>query len=83
MKAYQNAIDALQKAIALDPDLGDAHYHLGHAYVEQGHPDKAIPHLERAIAIAPNLKSAHTITLHALTENQVIWKRRRMPSQKH
>ena len=59
LKAYQEAIDALQNAIALDADLVDAHYNLGYAYVEQGHPDKAVPHLERAIAIAPNLKRAH------------------------
>ena len=58
LKAYQEAIDALQNAIALDADLVDAHYN-GYAYVEQGHPDKAISHLERAIAIAPNLKRAH------------------------
>ncbi|MDE0553507.1 MAG: tetratricopeptide repeat protein, partial [Candidatus Poribacteria bacterium] len=44
---------------ALDPDLVEAHYNLGHAYIEQGHSDKAIPHLERAIAISPNLKGAH------------------------
>ena len=59
LKAYQEAIEALQNAIALDADLVDAHYNLGYAYVEQGHPDKAVPHLERAIAIAPNLKRAH------------------------
>ena len=59
LKAYQEAIEALQNAVALDADLVDAHYNLGYAYVEQGHPDKAVPHLERAIAIAPNLKRAH------------------------
>ena len=59
LKAYQEAIDALQNAIALDPDLVDAHYNLGYAYVEQGAYDQAIPHLKRAIAIAPNFKRAH------------------------
>lgn len=59
LQAYQEAIDALQDAIALDADLVDAHYNLGYAYVEQGSYDQAIPHLERAIAIAPNLKRAH------------------------
>ena len=59
LKAYQEAIEALQNAVALDADLVDAHYNLGYAYVEQGNPDKAVPHLERAIAIAPNLKRAH------------------------
>ena len=69
MKAYQNAIDALQNAIVLDPDLVDAHYHLGHAYIEQGHADEAIPHLERAIAIAPNLKRAHYNLARAYQES--------------
>ncbi len=59
MKAYPQAIEALEHALTQDADLVDAHYHLGYAYVEQGEHDKAIPHLERAIAIAPHLKRAH------------------------
>ena len=59
LKAYPEATEALQNAIALDADLVDAHYNLGYAYVEQGSYDQAIPHLERAIVIAPNLKRAH------------------------
>lgn len=59
MKAYQQAIEALQHAIAQDADLVDAHYNLGYAHAEQGTYDQAIPHLERAIAIAPHLKRAH------------------------
>ena len=69
LKAYQEAIDALQNAIALDADLVDAHYNLGYAYVEQGHYDQAIPHLERAIAIAPNLKRAHYNLARAYRES--------------
>ena len=69
LKAYQDAIDALQNAIALDADLVDAHYNLGYAYVEQGHYDQAIPHLERAIAIAPNLKRAHYNLARAYRES--------------
>ena len=59
MKAYPQAIEALERALTQDADLVDAHYHLGYAYVEQGEHDQAIPHLERAIAIAPHLKRAH------------------------
>ena len=69
LKAYQQAIDALQNAIVLDADLVDAHYNLGYAYVEQGHYDQAIPHLERAIAIAPNLKRAHYNLARAYRES--------------
>ena len=69
LKAYPEAIDALQNAIALDADLVDAHYNLGYAYVEQGHYDQAIPHLERAIAIAPNLKRAHYNLARAYRES--------------
>lgn len=59
MKAYLQAIEALEHVLTQDADLVDAHYHLGYAYVEQGEHDKAIPHLERVIAIAPHLKRAH------------------------
>ena len=69
LKTYQEAIEALQNAIALDADLVDAHYNLGYAYVEQGHYDQAIPHLERAIAIAPNLKRAHYNLARAYRES--------------
>ncbi len=68
LKAYQEAINALQNAIALDADLVDAHYNLGYAYVEQGSYDQALPHLERAIASAPNLKRAHYHLAHAHRE---------------
>lgn len=69
MKAHQNAIEALQHAIAQDADLVDAHYNLGYAYVEQGTYDQAIPHLERAIAIAPHLKRAHYNLARAYRES--------------
>jgi len=69
MKAHQNAIEALQHAIAQDSDLVDAHYNLGYAYVEQGTYDQAIPHLERAIAIAPHLKRAHYNLARAYRES--------------
>ena len=69
MKAHQQAIEALQHAIAQDPDLVDAHYNLGYAYVEQGTYDQAIPHLERAIAIAPHLKRAHYNLARAYRES--------------
>lgn len=59
LKAYQQAIEALEHALTQDADLVDAHYHLGYAYVEQGEHDKAIPHLERVVVIAPHLKRAH------------------------
>ena len=59
LKAYPQAIEALEHALTQDADLVDAHYHLGYAYVEQGEHDKAIPHLDRVIAIAPHLKRAH------------------------
>ena len=69
MKAYQQAIEALQYTIAQDADLVDAHYNLGYAYVEQGTYDQAIPHLERAIAIAPHLKRAHYNLARAYRES--------------
>jgi len=69
LKAYKEAMGALQNAIALDPELVDVHYNLGYAYIEQGYYDKAIPHLERAVAIAPNLKRAHYNLARAYRES--------------
>jgi tetratricopeptide (TPR) repeat protein len=44
----RDGITALLEALALDPDLVSAHYHLGSAYVHVGEPDQARQHLQRA-----------------------------------
>lgn len=45
---------ALERAVAQNPTLADAHTLLGHALALQGRPDAAIPHLETAVRQSPN-----------------------------
>jgi tetratricopeptide (TPR) repeat protein len=40
----------LERAIAIDPDLAEAHYHLGMTFHELGDRDAAIRHLDRAVS---------------------------------
>jgi protein O-GlcNAc transferase len=41
-------------AIALDPNLGDAHFNLGATYQAQGLHHLALPHYERGVALMPD-----------------------------
>ena len=58
-RAYQNlnrtgpAIDQFRQALALDPRLPLAHYHLGFAYHSQGNQGAALEEFEREIKITP------------------------------
>jgi len=45
---YRNAIPELRRALALRPDLTEAHGLLGEALLSQGFAAEALPHLERA-----------------------------------
>ncbi len=49
----------LQKSIALDPSLPDAHLQLGNFYSDRHQYADAIPEYQRAIALEPNLPDAH------------------------
>jgi len=49
----------LQKAIALDPKLADAHLQLGNLFSDQARYVDAIPQYEAAIASNPELADAH------------------------
>lgn len=48
------AIKHFQKALQLDPDQSDAHFHIGISYGEIGNYEKALFHLNKAIAIKPH-----------------------------
>lgn len=50
---------AFHKALALDPDLGEAHNRLGILLVGKGRHQDGYEHLRRAIALMPNEASAH------------------------
>jgi tetratricopeptide (TPR) repeat protein len=49
----------LQKAIALDESLPEAHVQLGNLYADQHNYDKSIPQYERALQLDSNLADAH------------------------
>jgi len=47
-KKYAEAIEPLEKAVELQPTLGDAHMLVGEAYLQVKKGSKAIPHLNEA-----------------------------------
>jgi tetratricopeptide (TPR) repeat protein len=49
----------LQKSIALDDSLAEAHVQLGNLYADQHKYDQSIAQYVRALAIDPNLSDAH------------------------
>ncbi|MFT5127025.1 MAG: tetratricopeptide (TPR) repeat protein [Rhodothermales bacterium] len=60
---HADAIPVLQAVIAINPDNGGLHYHLGASYLALGQHSNAIPPLERAIALMPkNRAAAATLT---------------------
>jgi len=50
MDRNEEAIAECEKAIALDPDLGNPYNDIGAYLIEMGRPEEAIPWLERATA---------------------------------
>jgi len=49
----------LQKSIALDDSLADAHVQLGNLYADQHRYEQSIPQYVRALDLDPNLSDAH------------------------
>ena len=49
----------LQRAIALDDTLAEAHVQLGNLLADQHAYDKSIPEYVRALQLSPNLADAH------------------------
>ncbi len=67
-----DAAELYRRALALNPDLADAHNNLGIALAAQGRADAAVAHYERAIALNPSDASAHNnlgVTLADLARN--------------
>ncbi len=58
-KIEVRAVDLLNKAIALDPSLAEAHYLLGNLALTKGQTEKALPELELAVKLDPKPSSAH------------------------
>ena len=51
---FPQAIEILQRAVKLDPENGDAHYALGHAYFDLKQYRNAIESLKTAVRLNPN-----------------------------
>lgn len=58
-RSWQSAVTWLRQAITIQPDLYEAHYLLGEAYIELGRLDEAIEILDRAIQLRPDDPTAH------------------------
>ena len=56
---YQQVESLLQKSIALDGKLAEAHLQLGILYADQHQYAKSFPELTRAVELDPNLPDAH------------------------
>ena len=54
------AIQAAQRAIAIDPGYGVAHYNLGNFHAQQGKREIAQRHFEEALRLYPNYGDAHS-----------------------
>jgi tetratricopeptide (TPR) repeat protein len=52
-ETYADAIDAYQRALAIDPDHADSHCNLGSVYYSQGRRGPARACFERALAVDP------------------------------
>ncbi len=56
---YAEAVPILQKAVAAHPEVAEAQYALGFAYLKLKKFDLAVAPLERAVALAPNEPMLH------------------------
>jgi len=62
----REAIELLEKAVALDPQFAMAHARIGYTYaVTWGIADKAKPHLERAFKLAERLSEKDRLNINA------------------
>jgi adenylate cyclase len=60
------AVEWLQKAVAMDDSLADAHARLAHAYTFVNRHEEAIAEAEKAMAMDPNSAEVHNIACYAL-----------------
>ncbi len=66
---YRRAVNELEQAVRLDPNLGEAHFRLGNAYLQLKEYAKAEASFRNALKIDPNDANSHAnlgVTLYAL-----------------
>jgi len=59
LRRIPEAIETYRKAIELNPEMPDAHTHLGTLLESSGQDDEALESYRRALAIDPNYAEAH------------------------
>ena len=62
------ALASYQQALAISPDLAEAHSNLGEALRRMGRLSEAVAACERALALDPELAEAHNHLGNALRE---------------
>lgn len=65
---HQEAVPFLEKSTRLQPNLAEAHYNLGHAYMLLKNPKKAQPEFQRATDLRPGLYEAEALLGTLLAE---------------
>lgn len=58
-QAYPKVLQLAQKAVALDPSLGEAHLALAEGLRDTGNTPAVLPEIERALHLAPSSALAH------------------------
>ena len=70
MFQFQETIEMLEKAIALDPQFAMAHARIGYVYaVRMGQGEKAIPYLEKAFRLSDRLTEKDKLYINAWYAN--------------
>jgi adenylate cyclase len=65
-ESLAQAVEWLQKAVAMDDSLADAHARLAHAYTFVNRHEEAIAEAEKAMAMDPNSAEVHNAACYAL-----------------
>ena len=60
MLQYEPAIENLQRAIEIKPDVPEAHFFLGNTLLQKGDAAVALEHFQRAIDLRPDYVEAHS-----------------------
>ncbi len=63
----EEAVDVLEKAIAIERTDADALYQLGVAHIQLGDPQEALQYLERAVRLVPDFMESYTAMVEAYT----------------
>ena len=59
MRMLDEAADAFQRALTLDPNAAQAHHNLGHVLRQQGRLDEAVRCFQKALSIDPGYGIGH------------------------